>query len=410
MAWLTCPPEQLLDNENQAFDLPISVRDTVSVILVVHPVATLLVLVMFIMAAASHLHGPGHSARYLLILFILILITFLVCLLAFLVDVLLFIPHLSMGSYMVLTATIILGLSGIASCAMRRAVVSRLAHRRRIDENAEMSGQNYFAREGPSKPSPAATNHPTLPMVSGGKRAVDDNLPQFASYEHQKKGDSFSDDGVPLTQRSSSAKAPAAMPYAMANPAQATVRRAPPPRDPYALASNAPPRGDLSAGGGFRRRGSVGHDRRGSMQGRGGYGPPPRDVYGSRGAHNNDGAQSVRRPSAEATYYGQQPPNPGWYAEANTAPPTFRNDYEAYAPEADLPRAESPPSILAADPSGEGTQPMQSGADAPLPPDQYGPIRDSDMVLAGMVSLQQDRPLARHDTLMTEGSRYSTDE
>ncbi|XP_044721674.1 SUR7/PalI family domain-containing protein [Hirsutella rhossiliensis] len=386
--------EQLLDNDNQAFDLPVSVRDTISVILIVHPVAALLALAMFVMAAASHLHGPGHSARYLLVLFIFILITFLICLLAFLVDVLLFIPHLAWGSYMVLAATIILGLSGIGSCAMRRAVVSRLAHKRRVEENAEMSGENYYTREVQSKPSTAVANQPTLPL--------------FASFENQTKEDRSSDE---LTQRTHSERSPNAVPYGMADSGQAALRRAPPPRDPG--------------------RGAPGYGRGGSMRGRGGYGqsdgraaygPPPRDMYGNRGAQGppstyNNAGQYDRRPSADAMYYGQQPPqsslSPGWYAEKNAAAPAFRNDYEAHNPGTGLPRAESPPPFLGNDPSTAVGQPVEmeaAQADAPNTADQYGQMRDNDMDVAGMVGLQQARPRARHETMMTEGSRYSTDE
>ena len=42
---------------------------------------------------------------------------------------------------------------------------------------------------------------------------------------------------------------------------------------------------------------------------------------------------------------------------------------------------------------------------------QYGgSIRDSDTDVAGMVGLQQGRPPNRHDTVLSDGSKYSTDE
>jgi hypothetical protein len=41
---------------------------------------------------------------------------------------------------------------------------------------------------------------------------------------------------------------------------------------------------------------------------------------------------------------------------------------------------------------------------------QYGQLRDSDVDVAGMVGLQQGQGPGRHDTYMSDGSKYSTDE
>lgn len=132
--------------QSATFDLPTSTRKTLSAILIVHPVACLFTLIMFGMAIAAHFHAPSHSSRYLLVLFIFGIITFLVCLLSFLVDVLLFVPHMAWGSYIVCAATVLVAMSGLVSCAMRRTVVSRKARKKRIAENAEMSGENYYNR------------------------------------------------------------------------------------------------------------------------------------------------------------------------------------------------------------------------------------------------------------------------
>lgn len=391
---LNLAPDKLLDNDNQAFNLafnlPVSVRDSVSVVLVVHPVAAFLALAMFIMAAASHLYGPAHSPRYLLLLFLFILITFVACLLAFLVDVLLFIPHLAWGSYMVLAATIILGLSGIGSCAMRRAVVSRIAHRRRIEENAEMSGENYYTREGQSKLSTAMASNPTLPVVSDGKGGADDGLPLFASFENKAQGCRFSDEGVPPIPQNSLQRTPHAIPYGTASSSQVAARRPPPPRDPYALASSVSPNmygGGRGAAEGYGGYGGAGYGRGGPTRGIGGYGrtdaraPQPRDMYANQGERGppptyNNAGQYDRRPSADGLN-GQQPPqsslSPGWYAEN-----------AAGQPDTELPRAESPPPL-----PGNG------------PSTVLGPEARQG---------QQVRPQARHDTLMTVGSQYSTDE
>ncbi|KJZ75975.1 hypothetical protein HIM_04799 [Hirsutella minnesotensis 3608] len=412
---------QLLDNDNQAFDLPAGVRDTVSVALIVHPVAVALALVIFIMAAAAHFHGPGHSAGYLLTLFIFIIITFLVGIVAFLVDVLLFIPHMAFGSYMVLAGTIILGLSAIGSCAMRRSLVSRLAHKKRIEQNAEMSGENYYAvKEDPSKPSTAVTSQPTLPTATSANA---DTLPQFASFEDDVKVERFSEDAIPLTRRISDVPPP-------------MTARAPPPRDPYALAANGPPasygspmgRGGMGTGAGFRGRGGGGYGRGGMAQGRAGYGlsgtgsprgggpgyvSPPRGGYGNRGGrgpppvYNNMPGQFDNRPVGDTAYYGQQTPGkgpgPGPQANPNAPVVGYQQDYEAYNPSKELPRAESPPPF----PTPRGNEAGRNAADNF---DQYGQVRDNDLSAPGIAGLQRPRPKPRHETMMTEGSRYSTDD
>src|SRR4051794_21071600 len=131
----------------QAFDLPSGSRHTLSSLLVVHPVAAFLNLVCLALAAATHLHSPSHSQRYLLGLLILLLPTFLVTLLAFLVDILLFVPHLQWGGWIVLASTILITASGIITCAMRRTLVTRKARKKVIAANAEMNGENYYSRQ-----------------------------------------------------------------------------------------------------------------------------------------------------------------------------------------------------------------------------------------------------------------------
>ena len=131
----------------EAFDLPSTSRHTLSSLLVVHPVAAFLNLVCLALAAATHLHSPSHSQRFLLGLLILLLPTLLVTLLAFLVDILLFVPHLQWGGWIVLASTILITASGIITCAMRRTLVTRKARKKRIAENAEMNGENYYSRQ-----------------------------------------------------------------------------------------------------------------------------------------------------------------------------------------------------------------------------------------------------------------------
>jgi uncharacterized membrane protein len=153
------------------------------------------------LAAAAHLHSPSHSARYLLGVLILLLPTLLVTLLAFLVDILLFVPHLSWGGWIVLGSTVLITAAGVITCAMRRTLVSRKARKKRIAENAEMSGENFYNRQAAQDAKLAATV-PTFspvesktPMVNGAPGA--DNLPSFATYE---SGSRSQDDRVPLNQ------------------------------------------------------------------------------------------------------------------------------------------------------------------------------------------------------------------
>ena len=194
------------------FSLPSNTRHDLSSILIVHPIAAILTLICFILAATSHLHSPSHSPRYLLGLIILSVPTLLITLLAFLVDILLFIPHLAWGGWIVLAATILILASGIVTCAMRRTLVSRKARKKRIAENAEMNGENFYARQAapPAMAMDRAESPPPLrtqPAMSGG---LDENkLPAFATFEMKNTGD---DDRVPLNTRTPSNKTVPSMP------------------------------------------------------------------------------------------------------------------------------------------------------------------------------------------------------
>lgn len=145
------------------------------------------------MAVASHFHSPSHSPRYLLALLILLLPTVLVSLLAFLVDILLFVPHLQWGGWIVLVATILLVACGVVTCAMRRTLVSRKARKKLVSENAEMSGENFYARQdaeaamaGLAKaesPPPLSSDGKT-PLISSTAHA--DSLPTFTTYNSSR--------------------------------------------------------------------------------------------------------------------------------------------------------------------------------------------------------------------------------
>ncbi|CAK7562892.1 MAG: regulator of ime2 [Sporothrix epigloea] len=190
------------------FDLPVSTRTTLSTILVLHPVAAFLTLVMLIMAVSAHFHSASHSVRYLLFVFIISIFTFLAALLAFLIDVLLFVPHMAWGTFVVLAAVVLIGLSSIIACAMRRTLVSRKARQRRIAANAEMSGENFYNRQAQTTVVASTANaastmadsqatiprQPALPQLAGPGSNVD-------SFE--KKGSNSSDEQIPFTSQSS---------------------------------------------------------------------------------------------------------------------------------------------------------------------------------------------------------------
>lgn len=200
------------------------------------------------LSAAAHLHSPSHSPRYLLGVFILSILTLILTLLSFLIDVLLFVPHMAWGSYLVLAATVLVAASGIVSCAMRRTLVSRKARAKRIAENAEMNGENFYNRQANEPVAPLVPNPPM--MVNGAPGG--DKLPGFATFtDMQKKEDPTrtSDERIPLTSRT---------PTERSQDGQLPMRQGS--NDRY---GNPPMRGGMAPN-------------------RGGYGGPPgRDEYGN---------------------------------------------------------------------------------------------------------------------------------
>lgn len=127
-----------------------------------------------------------------------------------------------------------------------------------------------------------------------------------------------------------------------------------------------------------------------------------------------------RRPSpadAQGPYGRQTSDAQGGYnidPTTDSAMSSVNAGFRAYNPETDsLPRAESPPPLpgpVSATIGGQAIEMDATPVDATKSIGQYGQLRDSDVDVAGMVGLQQGRILTRHDTYMSEGSRYSTDE
>lgn len=415
------------NDQNSSFDLPTATRTTLSAILIVHPIAALFTLIMLILAASAHFHSPSHSPRYLLGIFILSILTLILSLLAFLIDVLLFVPHMAWGSYIVLAATILIAASGIVSCAMRRTLVSRKARKRRIEENAEMNGENFYARQ--------ATTAPTAGSNTLVNRDPDvDKLPAFATFEMAKKEDDrTSDERIPLTTRTPSETSPNNVPGSAGTD---RYRGPSPPRDQYGNPMPAPPAGaygmrsrDPSAdpslnrqysdtsmgsrGRGMPYRGRGGY---GPPGGRGGYGPPPpgarggyRGGYGDPRGRGGFGPPGPYRGQNDAMMagaggmaagammrggrggpppgYGRGGFNRGMSPYGNRSPPDGQDlygrnvsprpppvgDYAAYNPSSpdesrsSLPRAESPPPLPGLDPEGPVGQAVEMDASTGSP-------------------------------------------
>lgn len=463
--------------DNASFDLPVNVRSTLSYILIVHPVAAFFTLIMLVLAGSAHTHKASHSPRFLLGIFILSILTLVLALLAFLIDVLLFVPHMAWGSYMVLAATVLIAASGIVSCAMRRTLVSRKARKRRIAENAEMNGENYYARQGGEPIAPVESN-----TMTGSLPVSDSKTPGFATFDTAKEGDRTSDERIPLTTRTPTENSPPNVPGSMAGGMNDRYRGPSPPRDQYGNPMPGPPplggygnrSRDPSADPSLSRqysdnsmgsRGGRGMPYRGRggygppPNGRGGYGPPPGGRGGYRGGYGgpqrggygppgrgppNDGMMSGAAVGGMAaggmmrggrgggpgrggfdnrgmSPYGRQPQDGQDQYNRNASPrPPPQAQYAAYASSDDrssLPRAESPPPLPGLESQGPVGQAIEMDATTGSPSkapkgfgNQYGPLRDSDGDVAGMVGLQQRRQnLPGRDSDGT-ASRYSTED
>ncbi|KAF2970647.1 hypothetical protein GQX73_g2867 [Xylaria multiplex] len=411
-------------------DLPSATRTRLSALLIVHPVAALLTLIMFIMAVVAHLHSPSHSSRYLCGLFIFGILTFLVCLLAFLVDALLFVPHLAWGSWLVLAATIIVFLCFIVSCAMRRTLVGRKARKKRIAENAEMSGENYYNRQAQQEATSvvASSLQPTVPSVSGANGPAD-GLPTFAAYE--KRDDRSSDERIPLTARTPSERSPNNAPIDMSASDLSNGRRsfsgpaAALPTDQYGNPTEPAPdaygmrrgpsmermngRGRGGPPGGYRGRGGNGRgaygggygpppNGRGGYNGppngrgpygppaRGGYGPGPngRGGYGPRGGYGG-GMRGGRTPPPGYTggaQYDERTPPPGVYGGygpgRQASPGPLRAPYDDDVPPM--------PSVSTGVTNTGGYQPYRPENADDLPrAESPPPLPDSDLITPGVV-------------------------
>lgn len=299
------------------FSLPSAARHSLSALLVVHPIAALFNLVCLGLAGAAHLHSPSHSARYLLALLILLLPTLLVTLLAFLVDILLFVPHLQWGGWIVLASTILITASGVVTCAMRRTLVSRKARKKRIAENAEMSGENFYNRQNSMKldvTSQRTSDEPKPPLVNGAPGS--DSLPTFVNYNKEQdisvdrydlgqRTPSTQMNGGPVGYRGSNGEAlgpvrsrsqdqykGARDDFESSLPSSGATDAVPPnlsrgPSDPALRQRGLRDRMDGTPGGPRAGFGYGGPRGRGGYPPRGSYGPPRGGMGGPRGGPNH---------------------------------------------------------------------------------------------------------------------------
>ena len=78
---------------------------------------------------------------------------------------------------------------------MRRTLVSRKDQRKRIEENAEMNGDNYYAQQAAQAVAPPPLTNPAI----GSNNTGANSLPSFATFDKSTAGPE--DDRIPLNER-----------------------------------------------------------------------------------------------------------------------------------------------------------------------------------------------------------------
>jgi hypothetical protein len=262
-------------------------------------------LILLVLSVLAHLHKPGHSPKYLLALLILCLPTLMVALLAFLVDILIFLPHVQWGGWIVLAATILIVISGVVMCGMRRQIVGRIARSKRIQENAEMNGQPYFSRSQQAPP-PDGTQ---------------DKVPEFSAFEVNKVVSAGEGERIPLNPRARTASPPTAEDQGFTRTSTFNSDRSygsPPPRGNGPLGPGPNPMG----GSGAMAPAMYSNQTLSSSGSSGTYGPPPGRGPGSDGGYGApprpyDGVSGV-----PMNRYGPRPP-PGGFRGGPIGPGGF---------------------------------------------------------------------------------------
>lgn len=369
-------------------------------------------LICFSLAVAAHFHSPAHSPRYLLALLILTFPTLLVSLLAFLVDILLFVPHLAWGGWIVLAATIIIVASGVVTCAMRRTLVSRKARKRRIAENADMNGQNYYADRNVDTAAVEALPKAESPPPMSGDTTLSGNskVAGFATYDAPKPG--MQDDTIPLNTRNPSLKTNSSARTDDAsrppNPIRAPPGRGRQPVDQYG--NPLPPMPNDS----YMMQDVP---RMGPPPGRGGgYGrargaPPPRG-YGHRGGYGPPRGRGQPLPGWNPNNAPRQ--GPGNFGRG-APPPGYNNDMYAQS-NPQRPEVASY-NTRGMSPSNQQRLPIGQAIemDARAGTNHTYGLRESDGDVQGMLALQQTgfpahAPQRRRSGPFSPTSEYSTQE
>jgi uncharacterized membrane protein len=394
-----------VDNGAGGFSLPTSIRNTVSPVLIIHPVAAFLTLICFALAVAAHFHAPAHSVRYLLGLFILLVPTVLLSLLAFLVDVLIFIPNVGFAGWLVLASTLILLVCAVVTCCMRRSLVGRKARRKRIAENAEMNGENYFANRQSEQMEQMATlpKADSPPPLSGDTITSSEKGTGFAAFD--LKPTQSADDRVPLNPSNASVRSGSRGGYD--DPGRGGPPGRGPPVDQY---GNPLPPGPMGAP--LRQQnsntslGSTPSNRSGGPpgpyygRGRGGYPPMPgRGGYPPRGGMMRGGPQGMRGPPPPGYGRGRGGMPPGAMMGRGGYPPP-RGGYGGYG----MP-SRGPPMMDNQGPIGQAVElDERTGLPSPSQSRPNSGPREGDM--PGMVGMMQQPRRSTERGPMSPSSDY----
>lgn len=278
-------------------------------------------------------------------------------------------PHLQWGGWIVLASTILITASGVVTCAMRRTLVSRKARKRRIAENAEMSGENFYNRqeqEARLAAVPTMSTESKVPLVNGAPNG--DKMPAFATYEANRRNDERQQLSQPVqngsttpispvdetnryyasSSRSNSRPRPGetGIPLAPIN-TQASEGSYRPPQDGRGPVPYPPPnaygqrggygpprgRGGPSPRGGFAPRGGYGP--RGPPPqgyGRGGFGPEMRGNYGGRGRGGYAGGPMAGGAMMAGAIGDRGPPPPGYPSQHGEVSPQRYGPHPGFSP------------------------------------------------------------------------------
>lgn len=242
-----------------------------------------------------------------------------------------------------LAATVILFISGILICAMRRTLVSRKSRKDRVARNPEMSGEAFYMRQAGSFNLPRAASPPplaqdaTVPVVNGAPGSA--RLPGFGTYDSKPRM-SGEDDRTPLNMGGGSATGLEGDGTERYNGRRGGLMPkgrggrggyGGPQRDQYGNA--LPPSYSYGPPGSAGRGSANSLPSYAASSGRGGGGYPPRGGYGRGGSGPNAGrggpGMAMRAAAAGGAMAGtpmmgrgqqRRPSNPDEYSRNGSSP------------------------------------------------------------------------------------------